>query len=307
VIDFPDPDGPVRYGSDDVTAVPCERRRTGYVPQGLGLIPGRTVWSQVTFGLHADPGRAAWWLGVLRLDGLEGRRPDELSGGQRQRVSLARALSTDPRVLLLDEPFSALDAPVRDELVAELRRLQREAGLSTVLVTHDPAEAAMLADELIVVVGGRVLQAGPCAELFGRPASAEVGRLLGVENLLTGTADGVGGLVVGPSRKRREMAPPAAAQPPSGEAAFVLRTGQQWPSRTALLARIDPGRIRLGPGGDYEGVVVDRVVNGRGLNLTVGIGGSELAVWGPGTPPLEPGSTVSVGIDEDDVEVWPAP
>ena len=98
-------------------------------------------------------------------------------------MALARALAFQPRLVLLDEPFSALDAPVRDELRRELRRLQREAGLSTVLVTHDPEEAALLADEILVIDEGRLLQAGPRAEVFNRPASPQVARLLGIPNL----------------------------------------------------------------------------------------------------------------------------
>src|SRR5262249_46305458 len=118
--------------------------------------------------------------------------PEQLSGGQRQRVSLARALSRDPKVVFLDEPFTALDAPVRHELVLEMRRLQRQAGLSTVIVTHDPDEAATLADEILVIDDGRLLQAGPCAEVFSRPVSPEVARLLRIDNLLRGVAAGEG-------------------------------------------------------------------------------------------------------------------
>ncbi|HLH47403.1 MAG TPA: ATP-binding cassette domain-containing protein, partial [Acidimicrobiales bacterium] len=175
--------GQVRFGADDVTAAPPERRGVGYVPQSVGLLPGRTVWEQATFGVGAEPARAAWWLATLHLDGLEDRLPDQLSGGQRQRVGLARALARDPSVVLLDEPFSALDAPVRVELRREVRRLQRTAGLATVVVTHDPKEAAALADDLIVLGHGRVLQAGPCRSVFRRPASPEVARLLGVDNV----------------------------------------------------------------------------------------------------------------------------
>ena len=161
------------------------------------MFPGRTAWQQVLFAAGADPALAAWWLRTLRLDGLEGRLPGELSGGQRQRVALARALSFRPRLVLLDEPFSALDAPVREELRRELRRLQREAGLSTVLVTHDPEEAALLADEILVVDEGRLLQAGPRAEVFARPASPQVARLLGIPNLIRATVAEPGVLAVG--------------------------------------------------------------------------------------------------------------
>jgi molybdate transport system permease protein len=175
--------------------VRTDRRGVGYVPQGFGLFPGRTVWQQAVFGVDTSPARAAWWLETLHLEGLLDRYPEQLSGGQRQRVSLARALARDPRIVLLDEPFSALDAPVRTELRRELRRLQHDTGLGTVLVTHDPEEAAMLADEIIVITNGRVLQAGPCATVYRRPASVEVGRLLGIDNLGAGFAGEDGTLV----------------------------------------------------------------------------------------------------------------
>src|SRR6185437_11398979 len=188
--------GSVEFNGEEVAGVKVEHRRVGYVPQGLVMFPGRTAWQQVLFAAGASPALAAWWLRTLRLDGLEGRLPGELSGGQRQRVGLARALSFRPRLVLLDEPFSALDAPVREELRRELRRLQRDAGLSTVIVTHDPEEAALLADEILVVDDGRLLQAGPRAEVFARPASPQVARLLGIPNLIPGTVHAPGTLDV---------------------------------------------------------------------------------------------------------------
>ncbi|MGC9221059.1 MAG: ATP-binding cassette domain-containing protein [Solirubrobacteraceae bacterium] len=181
--------GSVRFGTEEVGDSPAEQRGLGYVPQGFGLLPGKTVWEQVMFGVNADPVRAAWWLGKLGLEELAARRPEQLSGGQRQRVSLARALAVGPALLLLDEPFSGLDAPVRSQLRRELRRLQRDANLSTIIVTHDPEEAALLADEVIVISEGRVLQSGPCREVYQRPASVQVGRLLGIDNLFEGAPD----------------------------------------------------------------------------------------------------------------------
>jgi molybdate transport system permease protein len=178
--------GAVTFSGVDVTGVQPEHRSLGYVPQGAALLPGRTVWQQVNFGVGADPARAVWWLRKLQLDGFHDRLPGQLSGGQRQRVALARALATDPQVVLLDEPFSALDAPVRNELCRDLRLLQRESNLSMVIVTHDPWEAALLADEMIVLGGGDVLQAGTCREVFRFPASLEVGRLLGIDNVFEG-------------------------------------------------------------------------------------------------------------------------
>jgi ABC-type Fe3+/spermidine/putrescine transport system ATPase subunit/ABC-type sulfate transport system permease component len=175
--------GPVWYGEEPVQGVAVERRRVGYVAQGFALYPHLTVWRHLLFAQGATPGLAAYWLEHLRLDGLEGRYPSELSGGQRQRVALAQVLCQSPQVLLLDEPFSALDVPVRMELRRELRRLQRETGLATVLVTHDPEEAAFLSDEVIVLAHGRALQSGTSREVYSRPVSPEVARLLGIANI----------------------------------------------------------------------------------------------------------------------------
>lgn len=189
-------EGRVRFGADDVTGRPAEVRGVGYLPQDPALLPHLPVWRQAVFGVGADPALAAYWLDRLGLAGLEHRLPRELSGGQARRVALARALAVRPRVLLLDEPFAGLDTPVRDELRRSLRRLQRDTGLTTVLVTHDPAEAALLADEVVVLTGGRVAQAGAQREVFARPADAATARLLGVRNLLPGRLDAAGALRV---------------------------------------------------------------------------------------------------------------
>ncbi|HVX21874.1 MAG TPA: ATP-binding cassette domain-containing protein [Acidimicrobiales bacterium] len=178
--------GPVWYGDRRVEAVPVERRRVGYVAQAFGLFPHLRVWEQLMLAPGADPAVAAYWLAALHLDGLGDRLPSQLSGGQRQRVALAQALARTPEVLLLDEPFSALDTPVRHELRRELRRLQRQAGLATVLVTHDPEEAAFLADEVVVLSDGRAIQEGATAAVFSRPASPEAARLLGIQNVRHG-------------------------------------------------------------------------------------------------------------------------
>lgn len=189
--------GPVSFGGTDVSAVAIEDRGVGYLPQGAALFPHLSVWQQLLFGTGAQPGVAAYWLARLGLVGLENRLPHELSGGQRQRVGLAQALSRAPRLLLLDEPFSALDAPVRQELRREMRQLQHETGLTTVLVTHDPEEAAFLAAELLVIDAGHVVQVGTIREVFGTPASPEVARLLGIANLFPGRARLGGGIVCG--------------------------------------------------------------------------------------------------------------
>jgi ABC-type sulfate/molybdate transport systems ATPase subunit/ABC-type sulfate transport system permease component len=184
--------GTVRAAGRDLSVLAPEDRRIGWVPQDAALLPHLTVWRQVTFGVGTDGAVAEAWLGRLGIAGLRDRFPDQLSGGQRQRVSLARALAREPDLLLLDEPFSALDAPVRDELRRELRRVQREVGVATVLVTHDPEEAALLSEEVIVLADGKALQKGTRQAVFERPASPDVARLLAIDNVRSGRVLGPG-------------------------------------------------------------------------------------------------------------------
>jgi ABC-type sulfate/molybdate transport systems ATPase subunit/ABC-type sulfate transport system permease component len=247
----------------------------GYVPQDYGLFPHLTVWEHAAFGVGADPAVAAYWLRRLGLDGLQGRRPAELSGGQRQRVALARALGPAAEVLLLDEPFSALDAPVRAQLRRELRGLQRETGLATVLVTHDPAEAALLSEELVVLDGGRVLQAGATPAVFERPASLQVARLLGLDNVFAGQLAAPGLVALGELRL------------PVAEGADGLAAG------TPVLARVRP---RLG------GPVPFTLRDAAGDELEVVAGGLPLLVVGerPGTGEVE-----ALGLDLTGVSIWP--
>jgi ABC-type Fe3+/spermidine/putrescine transport system ATPase subunit/ABC-type sulfate transport system permease component len=294
--------GTVTYGGIDVSRTAPERRRVGYVPQGFGLIPGRTVWQQAVFGVHADPARAAWWLETLHLDGLLDRLPEQLSGGQRQRASLARALAGDPRVVLLDEPFSALDAPVRSELRRELRRLQREVNLSTVLVTHDPEEAAMLADEIMVVSDGQVLQSGSCREVYRRPASAQIGRLLGIDNLFEGMAGADGVLLTG-----RDL----GLSVPDGGLANGLPAGAR------LLWHVPPEALRVGPGPSRgngstvdlgRGRVTDVIDLGRTVEVVVMLSsGIELRARTLEVPDLSVGAACRVETDREAVSVWPEP
>ena len=174
----------------DLAILPPHLRAIGYVPQTYGLLPNLPLARQVRFGVTADPALAAAWTGRLGLAGLEHRFPMELSLGQQQRVALARALSRRTSLLLLDEPFSALDATLRARLRDELLVLQRQIEATTILVTHDPAEAMLLADEVLLLEDGRVLQAGPIDDVFLRPASEAAARLLGAGAIADGQAIG---------------------------------------------------------------------------------------------------------------------
>jgi ABC-type sulfate/molybdate transport systems ATPase subunit/ABC-type sulfate transport system permease component len=297
--------GAVRFNGEEVAAVRVEDRRVGYVPQGLIMFPGRTAWQQVMFAAGAEAPLAAWWLRTLRLDGLDGRLPEQLSGGQRQRVALARALSFRPRLVLLDEPFSALDAPVREELRRELRRLQREAGLSTVLVTHDPEEAALLADEILVVDDGRLLQAGPRAEVFSRPASPQVARLLGIPNLIRAVVAEPGVLLVGGPAGLR-IAARTGELPVGAEVLWTVR-----PDHVAVLAGPAAGPAA---GSASEGVYpaeVDDIADIGTLTIvTVRLRTGaeqepELRVRTTAALDLAPGDHCAVRLDPADITAWP--
>ena len=172
--------------------LPPQARRVGYVFQGYALFPHLSVAENVAYGLRDRPRaararRVAEVLERLGLAGLERRYPRELSGGQRQRVALGRALAIDPALLLLDEPLSALDAPLRRALRDELREVLAGWGTAAVVVTHDFTEAYRLADRIVVYEDGRVIQAAPRAELLWRPASEAVARIMGLTNVLHGT------------------------------------------------------------------------------------------------------------------------
>jgi len=185
-------DDRVLFDSATGVDLPPQHRRVGYVFQGYALFPHLTVGQNVAFGLRDRPraerlARAAEVMERLGLGGLEHRRPGELSGGQRQRVALGRALAIDPALLLLDEPLSALDAPLRRSLRDELRTILRGWGTAAVLVTHDFTEAYQLADRIVIYQGGRVIQSAPRAELLWRPASEAVARIMGLRNVLHGT------------------------------------------------------------------------------------------------------------------------
>ncbi|RKR73328.1 ATP-binding cassette domain-containing protein [Frondihabitans australicus] len=271
----------------DVSPHPAESRSIGYVAQGGALLPRRTVWQQVTFGVGADPAAAHWWLETLGVAELATRLPDELSGGQRQRVALAQALSRAPSVILLDEPFSALDGPIRDELRAEFRRLQRDRGLSTVVVTHDPEEAAYLADDVIVLDEGRVLQQGRVADVYRAPVSPRVAGLVGIRGVNAGSVGDDGILRAGSS----------AIVPWHDRG---VRDRVQWAVR--------PEAVRLDPDGHIAGVVVDVIDLGGARVVEVRLdGGAVVTTKSLDAASVSPGDACAVSIDSAGISVWKAP
>ena len=196
--------GAIRFGDRDMTGVDPEDRDVGVVFQNYALFPHMTVAENVGYGLRfhevADPdGRVDELLDLVDLGGFGDRDPTTLSGGQQQRVSLARALAPEPEVLLLDEPMSALDAALREDLRREVKRIQSELGITTVYVTHDQAEALAISDRVAVMNAGRVEQVGTPQIIYREPATRFVAEFVGDNNLFDGS---VLGSVDGPTDVR---------------------------------------------------------------------------------------------------------
>jgi len=207
--------GTIRFGERVVNEIPPYERNIGMVFQNYALWPHMTVFQNVGYGLklrglagEALRQRVAEGLQKVNLVGLEARYPGQLSGGQQQRVALARALVLNPDILLLDEPLSNLDAKIRVQVRAEIRKLQQELRITTVYVTHDQEEALSLSDRVAVMREGRVLQVGRPRELYERPGTRFVADFVGTNNLVPGTVKGQDGetlyveTALGPIRAR---------------------------------------------------------------------------------------------------------
>lgn len=208
--------GAVKIGTEDVTGLPPERREIGVVFQNYALFPHMTVADNISFPLRMRKmgrkdarARVSEMLELVDLAGMESRRPGELSGGQQQRVALARALVFEPRVLLLDEPFGALDRRLREQLGLAVRRVQRELGITTIFVTHDQDEAFTMSNRIAVMSSGRILQVDAPGDVYRAPATLKVARLLGQLNefpMEVVERNGVGALLAGAAGHRVAVA-----------------------------------------------------------------------------------------------------
>jgi spermidine/putrescine ABC transporter ATP-binding subunit len=191
--------GEIRIGGKSVVNTPVEKREIGMMFQNYALFPNMSVAENVSFGLRVRKldrseirRRLGEALDLVQLGKFGDRRPHELSGGQRQRVALARAIVTRPRVLLLDEPLSALDKSLRVEMQIELRRIQREVGITTIFVTHDQEEALTLSDQIGILAEGKLVQTGPPRDVYRAPINRFAATFLGEANFIEGVPEAAG-------------------------------------------------------------------------------------------------------------------
>jgi ABC-type Fe3+/spermidine/putrescine transport system ATPase subunit len=285
--------GDVAFDGRSVLGDRPERRGAVMVFQSALLFPFQSVADNVGFGLRMRgvpkaeiAARVAEMLELVRLPGLGRRRPAELSGGQQQRVALARALIVRPKVLLLDEPLSGLDAHLRADMRDLLRSLQRTLGITTLVVTHDQEEAAVLADRVALLLGGRLRQVDAPESIYRRPADAEVAAFFGTRNLLPGvSADGLFDCALG-----RLALPPGA---PAGAGVMTFR----------------PESVRLGPAA-VNGVaarVVERQFLGTQTRLTLAAGSARFEAALP--PDLAEGITAgdALAVNLPPASLWVMP
>jgi len=296
--------GQVVLGGEEITARPLHARNTAMVFQNYALFPHLTVADNVGFGLvmrgerkAAIRARVEEALALVRLPGLGARYPTQLSGGQQQRVALARALVVRPAVLLLDEPLSNLDARLRDEMRTEVREIQRQVGITTILVTHDLHEAFAMSDRLAVMNAGRVEQVGTPAEIYARPATRFVAEFTGDANhfdgRVTAVAEGVAVVSVAAGLTMRVAV---------GDAR--LAAGQP------LSVMIRPERVRLGAGpgelpNGFPGVVEHATYLGALTNYRVRCGEARLLAQAQtlAAPAFRSGDHVLVEWGEHDCAV----
>ena len=299
--------GSISVGAEDLTYVPANKRNLGMVFQNYTLFPHMSVLDNVAFPLKMRGvpkaeryARAEEALATVRLAGYGSRHPNQLSGGQQQRVALARAIVYRPRVLLMDEPLSALDKNLREEMQLEIKRLHAELGITVIFVTHDQSEALTMADRVAVLKDGKIQQIGPARELYERPANLFTAGFIGEMNFINVTAERSGEdiSVLLPSGERWQLPASAAVEP---------LTGRQ----KAVLA-VRPERLHLGDAhnGFTFRVKVDDIVYAGSASLLIGTlpDSTEIRARLPGASDLSalaPGSTAVFTIPKEAILLYP--
>ena len=293
--------GRVYLGGEDVTLTSPQRRQIGVVFQSYALYPHMTVEENVGYGLKVRKQtpetvrkRVADMLGLVQLTGKEKRYPRQLSGGEQQRVAIARALAIEPRLLLMDEPLSNLDARLRDEMRMELKRIQRAAGVTTVFVTHDQAEALGMGDRVAVLNSGRIEQVGPAREIYRAPATPFVASFVGRSNIIDG--------VVEPSA--------SGASFRVGPHRFIL-SGPAWRTFGAAGLFLRPEEMSLaatpGSANNLPGTVLDVVYGGLTVTYRVQTDVGELEVCQIGRPGSDPQTGEAVYVSWEAEAGFPMP
>ncbi len=259
-----------------IDVLPPERRGFGMVFQNYALFPHLTVFENVAFGLRLRRlpqteivDRVRRMVDLVQLPGFDARYPGQLSGGQQQRVAIARALVIEPRVILLDEPLSNLDAKLRLEMRAEIKRLHTDLGLTSIYVTHDQAEALSLSDRVVVMRAGRIMQAGTPAEIHDHPRNLFVADFMGYRNFFQVTVAGTGadGMVLGRAGALRIAGRSPVALAPGTAAIAAVRPEDMTQTADAEGENVFWGRVRfseyLGREHDVEVVAADHVIKVR--------------------------------------------
>ncbi|WP_144377900.1 ABC transporter ATP-binding protein [Mesorhizobium amorphae] len=293
--------GSIIVGGKDVTRLKPNQRNVGMVFQAYALFPNLTVAQNVAFGLKVagvakaeSDRRVGEMLELIKLPQLGDRYPYQLSGGQQQRVALARALAPKPKLLLLDEPLSALDAKVRVSLRDEIRAIQKELGITTIFVTHDQEEALSISDRIAVMYGGRAEQVGAPFEIYNRPATKFVANFVGTLNVLEGVVSDAGS---GRVRINAEE---------------IGLKGKLNGSKTGdtLSLALRPEAIALGPRPGHDatlsGEIADVHFLGSVIRVRVGIGASKISLDtfnNSSTPPPNVGDKAEISFSSGDVLV----
>lgn len=295
-------EGEILIGGRRVNDVPIHKRNLGIVFQNYALFPHKTVAENVAFGLKYRnipkgdiAGKVQAALDLVQLPDVGDRHPKALSGGQQQRIALARAIVIEPEVLLLDEPLSALDANLREDMRVELKRIQHQIGVTTVFVTHDQSEALAMSDKIVVMSAGRVEQVGTPSEVYNTPASEFVANFLGASNILAGQCeekDAYGAVLEAPLFGKVHVPMEKAAQIKRGPAKLVLRAekltlyGENADTSGLVTA---PARVETV---DYQGQTVRYFVR---------VGDTQLqAINMIDERPFAEGSSVTVGFRPQD-------
>lgn len=297
--------GSIRFGGAEMVLTPPHRRDVGMVFQNYALFPHMNVAENIAFPLklrhisaQERAERVAVALETVQLSGFGERKIDQLSGGQRQRVALARAFVFRPRILLMDEPLSALDKKLRERMQIELKHLHDQLGVTTVYVTHDQREALTMSDRIAVINYGKLVQIGTPEEIYNRPANAFVADFIGESTLLPLTRDGSGKLSF-----EDQIVATAAPGDAAGDWSLVIR-----PERLFIVQGevANPDQTLR-----FSGVVRDFVFQGESAFAILSVGGHyELAVRFGSTssssrPLLRPGDSVSLGLSREDAIVIP--